>query len=191
MVFIVAGLESDEPDGTGEWEPRHRRAVLRYVYDRDGGRCGLCGEKTKLKGAQVEHIAPKVFTTFDINGVRVVGGREFRSLLHKLDNLQAAHSYCNKRKGNSPDVRKWRHPDMPPLGIGTTLTGSRLMLPAIDEESFLDDGLAPTRKAVQWWAMKLTGLLVVASVLVWLLNPSGREATSALSEWVIQRLFGT
>ena len=59
-------LEMDEPDATGEWEPKHRRAVLRYVYDRDDGRCGLCGAKTKLKGAQVEHIAPKIFTTFNV-----------------------------------------------------------------------------------------------------------------------------
>ena len=43
-------LESDEPDATGAWEPKHRRSVVRYVHDRDGGRCGLCGAKMKIKG---------------------------------------------------------------------------------------------------------------------------------------------
>ena len=97
-------LESDEPDATGKWEPKHRQGVLRYVYDGDDRRCGLCGMEMKLKGAQVEHIAPKVFTTFNINGGKAASGSEFKSVLHKLDNLQAAHSYCNKRKGNSPEV---------------------------------------------------------------------------------------
>ena len=110
-------LESDEPDATGAWEPKHRRSVLRYVHDRDGGRCGLCGAKMKIKGAHVEHIAPKILPTFNINGVKAVSGNQFKSVLHKLDNLQAAHSYCNKPKGNSPDMGRWRHPDMPPLVI--------------------------------------------------------------------------
>lgn len=184
-------LESDEPDGTGKWEPQHRRAVLRYVHDRDGGRCGLCGEKTKLKGAQVEHVVPKVFTTFDIKGGRVVRGSGFRSLLHRLDNLQAAHSYCNKGKSNSPDVQQWRHSEMPPLGIATTLTGSRLMLPAVHEGSVFADRLAATRKAVRWWARRLVGLIVVGSVLLWLVSSSGREAISALSKWMFDRLLGT
>ena len=41
-------------------------------------------------------------------------GTQYKSRLHKIDNLQAAHTYCNKRKGNTPDVDKWRHPAMPP-----------------------------------------------------------------------------
>ena len=182
-------LESDEPDATGEWEPKHRKTVLRYVHDRDGRRCGLCGAKTKLKGAQVEHIAPKIFTTFNINGGRAVSGSGFRSVLHKLDNLQAAHSYCNKRKGNSSEVRQWRHPDMSPLGIAMTPTGSRLMVPAIQGGDSLDDGLAPTKKAAQWWAIKLAVLLLAVLVAVWWASPSGREVTSAVTEWITQRLL--
>ena len=181
-------LESDEPDATGEWEPKHRRAVLRYVYDRDGGRCGLCGAKTKIKGAQVEHIAPKMFATFNLDRGMVVSGSGFRSVLHKLDNLQAAHSYCNKGKGNSPQVRKWRHPDMPPLGVATTTTGSRLMVPAVDKESDLDDGLAPTKKAVQWWAVRAAFLALAALTTVWWLSPSGREVAATLTDWVAQWL---
>ena len=182
-------LEMDEPDATGRWEPNHRRAVVRYVYVREGGRCGLCGAKTKLKGAQVEHIAPKIFTTFNIDRGIAVSGSHFKSALHKLDNLQAAHSYCNERKGNLAQVRKWRHPDMPPLGIATTPSGSLLMVPAIEEESVLDDGLAPTKKAVQWWAVKVTLLLLAISMLVWWLSPSGREMTAALTEWIFQGLL--
>ena len=183
-------LESDEPDATGTWEPRHRRAVLRYVYDRDGGRCGLCSAKTKIEGAQVEHIAPKIFTTFNLNGGRAVSGNQFKSVLHKLDNLQAAHSYCNGLKRNSPEVDRWRHPDMPPLGIATTPAGSRLMVPAADEGGFLDDGLTPTKKALQRWALKIVSLLLAAGFLLWGLSPSGREVSAALTDWVLQQVFG-
>ena len=30
-------LESDEPDATGRWDSAHRRRMLSYVFDRDGG----------------------------------------------------------------------------------------------------------------------------------------------------------
>ena len=182
-------LESDEPDATGEWEPKHRRAVLRYVYDRDGGRCGVCGAKTKLKGAQVEHVAPKIFTTFNIDREIAVSGSGFRSALHKLDNLQAAHSYCNKHKGNVPQVRKWRHRDMPPLAVATTPTGSRLMVPATEDESVLDNGLAPTKKELRWWAVRVAFLLLVVLIAAWWLSPSGRQVTATLTDWLTQGLF--
>ena len=96
-------LELDEPDATGRWDVNQRRKVLRYVYNRDQGRCGLCGGEMKIQGAHVEHIVPKVFAWFDVRkGGKVVSGTRFKSFLHKLNNLQAAHTYCNKRKGNTP-----------------------------------------------------------------------------------------
>ena len=123
-------LERDEPDATGRWDDDHRRKMLRYVYDRDGGRCGLCAGETKQKGAQIEHIVPKVFVLFDVGkDGKAEPGTQYKSRLHKIDNLQAAHTYCNKRKGNTPDVDKWRHPAMPPLTVADTEDGGALVLP--------------------------------------------------------------
>ena len=82
-------LERDEPDAAGRWDPDHARKVLRYVYDRDGGRCGICGAEMKIKGAHIEHIVPKVFAWFDLRrSGKVATGTQYRSLLHKLDRLQ-------------------------------------------------------------------------------------------------------
>ena len=124
-------LERDEPDAAGRWDPDHGRKVLRYVFTRDGGRCGVCAAKMKLKGAHIEHIVPKVFAWFDLlRGGKVATGTQYRSLLHKLDNLQAAHTYCNKRKGNTPEVRKWRHPIMPPLTVAVGDDGEEFVVPS-------------------------------------------------------------
>ena len=123
-------LELDEPDATGRWDPEHRRKVLRYVFDRDGGRCGLCGGEMKLKGAHIEHIVPKVFALFDVRkGGKAVTGSHYKSRLHRLDNLQAAHTYCNRRKGNTPEIRKWRHPDMPVLPVAVAQSGKEFLVP--------------------------------------------------------------
>ena len=123
-------LESDEPDATGRWSPEHGRKVLRYVYDRDGGRCGLCGGKMKIQGAHIEHIVPKVFAVFDVRkGGKAVTGNRYNSRLHRLDNLQAAHTYCNKRKGNTPEVSKWRHPAMPALTVAEATDGREFVVP--------------------------------------------------------------
>ena len=123
-------LERDEPDAAGRWDDDHRRSMLRYVYDRDGGRCGICTAEMKIKGAQIEHVVPKVFVLFDVGkGGKAETGTRYRSRLHKIDNLQAAHTYCNKRKGNTPEVDKWRHPAMPPLAVADTQDGGALVLP--------------------------------------------------------------
>ena len=123
-------LERDEPDAAGRWDDDHRRSMLRYVYDRDGGRCGICTAEMKIKGAQIEHVVPKVFVLFDVGkGGKAEPGTQYKSRLHKIDNLQAAHTYCNKRKGNTPDVAKWRHPAMPPLTVADTEDGGALVLP--------------------------------------------------------------
>ena len=123
-------LERDEPDATGRWDDDHRRRMLSYVYDRDGGRCGLCAGETKIKGAQIEHVVPKVFVLFDVGkDGKAEPGTQYKSRLHKIDNLQAAHTYCNKRKGNTPAVDKWRHPAMPPLTVADTEDGGTLVLP--------------------------------------------------------------
>ena len=123
-------LESDEPDATGRWNKDHRPKVLAYVHDRDGGRCGLCAGEMKLKGAHIEHVVPKVFAVFDVRkGGKAEPGTRYKSRLHKIDNLQAAHTYCNKRKGNTPEVDKWRHPAMPPLTVADAEDGQSLVLP--------------------------------------------------------------
>ena len=123
-------LERDEPDAAGRWDDDHRRSMLRYVYDRDGGRCGICTAEMKIKGAQIEHVVPKVFVLFDVGrGGRAEPGTRYKSRLHKINNLQAGHTYCNKRKGNTPDVDKWRHPTMPPLTVADTQDGTALVLP--------------------------------------------------------------
>ena len=123
-------LERDEPDAAGRWDDDHRRSRLRYVHDRDGGRCGICTAQMKIKGAQIEHVVPKVFVLFDVgkNG-KAEPGTQYKSRLHKIDNLQAAHTYCNKRKGNTPEVVKWRHPAMPPLTVADPEDGRALVLP--------------------------------------------------------------
>ena len=123
-------LERDEPDATGRWDADHRRRMLSYIHTRDGGRCGLCAGETKQKGAQIEHIVPKVFAVFDVGkGGKAEPGINYKSRLHKIDNLQAAHTYCNKRKGNTPEVDKWRHPAMPPLAVADAEDGGTLVLP--------------------------------------------------------------
>lgn len=123
-------LESDEPDAAGRWDDEHRRKMLKYVYGRDGQRCGLCGAEMKLKGAQIEHIVPKVFVFFDVNDRgKAEPGTYYTSRLHKIDNLQAAHTYCNKRKANKPEITKWRHATMPPLTVADTEDGRGLVLP--------------------------------------------------------------
>lgn len=123
-------IELTEPDANGYWDPDERYKALKYVYRRDGGRCGLCGRGMPLEGAQVEHIIPKVFGYFDIRrGGRAVEGEYYESLLHRLDNLQAAHSYCNRRKGNKTDVKLWRHSTMPPLAVAVAKDGQKFVVP--------------------------------------------------------------
>ena len=123
-------LESDEPDAAGRWDDDHRHRMLRYVYDRDGGRCGICTAEMKIKGAQIEHVVPKVFVLFDVGkGGKAEPGTQYKSRLHKIDNLQAAHTYCNKRKGNTPEVDKWRHPAMPPLTVADAEGSGTFVLP--------------------------------------------------------------
>ncbi len=123
-------LESDEPDATGRWDDAHRRRMLSYIHGRDGGRCGLCAGEMKLQGAHIEHVVPKVFAVFDVTkGGKAEPGTRYKSRLHKIDNLQAAHTYCNKPKGNTPDVGKWRHPAMPPLTVADAEDGQSLVLP--------------------------------------------------------------
>ena len=73
---------------------------------------------------------PKVFAVFDVRkGGKAEPGTRYKSRLHKIDNLQAAHTYCNKRKGNTPEVTKWRHPSMPPLTVADAEGGKTIVLP--------------------------------------------------------------
>ena len=123
-------LEAEEPDASGKWSPEHRRKVLRYVYERDDGRCGVCGAETRIEAAHVEHMVPKIFAYFDISKAgKAVQGTRYKSLLHKLDNLQASHTYCNKNKGNTADVTRWRHATMPPLAVALAEDGAEFRVP--------------------------------------------------------------
>ena len=124
------GIEQNEPDATGRWDSEARHKALKYVWKRDDRCCGLCGRKMPLKGGQVEHIAPKVFGFFNIaKGGKAVAGTRYKSQFHKLDNLQAAHSYCNKKKGNTENMKLWRHPTMKPLAIAISQDGEKITAP--------------------------------------------------------------
>ncbi len=123
-------LEAVEPDASGRWSKEHRSKLLRYVYERDDRRCGVCGAETRIEAAQVEHIVPKIFAFFDISKAgKAVRGTRYKSVLHKLDNLQASHTYCNKNKGNAADVTRWRHPTMPPLTVALAEDGAEFRVP--------------------------------------------------------------
>ncbi len=127
-------LEADEPDATDRWKPKHRQKVLDYLHIRDGERCGLCGGTMKLKGAQVEHVVPKRFAVFELIAEgEAQQGTYYTSVLHGMENLQAAHPRCNKYKGNTPDIRRWRHPSMPRLVVAKAQDDRVLMLPQQDD----------------------------------------------------------
>ena len=71
-----------------------------------------------LKMLHIEHVVPKTFGLFTVRkGGFAQQGLRYRSRVHKLDNLQAAHPPCNKAKGNTPNVKKWRHMAMPSLTV--------------------------------------------------------------------------
>ena len=123
-------LERDEPDANDRWDSGHRLKVVNYLDVRDGGRCGLCGGQMKLKGAHVEHVAPKRYAVFELSAQGTARqGTYYRSVLHGMDNLQLAHPRCNRHKGNAADIRRWRHPSMPPLVVAQAVDGRVLMLP--------------------------------------------------------------
>ena len=42
----------------------------------------------------------------------------------------SAHTYCNKRKADKPEINKWRHETMPPLTVADSDNGRGLVLPA-------------------------------------------------------------
>ena len=126
--YNTQDLELRQPDATGVWQKEDRAMILNYVYQRDGERCGLCGGDMVIKGACVEHIVPKIFALFDISRTgRAITGVKFKSLFHKTDNLQAAHTYCNRRKGNTTDMAQWRHPSMPLLEVAIFRDGRKLI----------------------------------------------------------------
>lgn len=86
--------------------------------------------ETRIDAAHVEHIVPKIFAYFDISkSGKAVQGIRYKSLLHRLDNLQASHTYCNKNKGNTADVTRWRHPTMPPLAVALAEDGAEFRVP--------------------------------------------------------------
>lgn len=126
-------LESDEPDATDRWEREHRLRVLKYLHERDSGRCGLCtGEirEQDLKRAHIEHIIPKDFVRFELSPKgKAIHGGHYESKLHAMDNLQIAHPRCNKKKGDTADVYRWRHPEMPQRAAGEAIDGWVLLLP--------------------------------------------------------------
>ncbi len=125
-------VKQKRPDGsTGRWNPDDRSRVVAYLRWRDDRKCGLCALAIKQPDAQIEHVVPKKFGWFDIKGNkqgrRAIAGREWRSRLHHPDNLQVAHQYCNRAKGNTPDPLNWRHPDLRPLPVAERRTEPTLL----------------------------------------------------------------
>ena len=102
---------------TGRWKSEDRREVLDYLAWRDKSRCGLCAMPVPTGEAQIEHVVPKKFGMFDVSGGRASAGRTLRSMLDHVNNLQLAHDYCNRAKGNTPYISRWRHPRFPSLPV--------------------------------------------------------------------------
>ena len=113
---------------TGRWQSEDRHTVLNYLIWRDGGRCGLCAMPLPAGEGQVEHVVPKKFGYFDFSKGRASPGSTLESKLHHVDNLQAAHDYCNRAKGNRPVATNWRHPGLPPLPVAQVASGARTYL---------------------------------------------------------------
>lgn len=69
---------------------RRKRGLIRLkLFERDGGRCGICGELVDMSisplepnGPTIDHIRPKC-----------------RSGSNAWVNLQLAHERCNQKKG--------------------------------------------------------------------------------------------
>ena len=77
---------------------------------------------------QIEHVIPKKFGYFDFSKGRASPGTTLESKLHHVDNLQVAHDYCNRAKGNSATGIKWRHPGLPSLPVAKVTSGARTYL---------------------------------------------------------------
>lgn len=145
-------VKGKRPDGsTGKWDPDDRNIVVGYLWWRDDRRCGLCALPMARSDAQIEHVVPKKFGLFDLHRTRrgrsAVAGREWRSRLHHPDNLQVAHAYCNRPKGNTPDPSKWRHPELRPLPVAENTVGAGyLWLPRREGAGRLHEGGMPERR---------------------------------------------
>ncbi len=129
----------NEPDAAGRWTPNERREVLRHLYERDGGRCGICGAEVPLEIAQVEHVVPRVFAYFSVRkgGKADKSGGYYKSKMHGYDNLQVAHPHCNKHKGNKAAVKEWRHSKMPPLVVAIADDGKVFTTPWVKSDGLV------------------------------------------------------
>lgn len=58
-------------------------ATREYLYQRDGGICGICGEEADHSNWDADHVVP-----------RSQGGPA------TLENFRVAHPTCNKKRGN-------------------------------------------------------------------------------------------
>ncbi|MGC8490095.1 MAG: HNH endonuclease [Clostridia bacterium] len=88
-------LPSLPPDWSGPPSPAVRKRVSaprrRALWERDQGRCGLCGQPVTYDDAVIDHIQPVAH-----------GG------LTTPENLQMAHPSCNAYKSSSPNPSVWR-----------------------------------------------------------------------------------
>ena len=117
------------PDAsTGRWQSEERHTVIRYLAWRDGGRCGLCAMPLPTNQGQIEHVIPKKFGHFDFSNGRASPGTTLESKLHHVDNLQVAHDYCNRAKGNNAAGIDWRHPGLPSLPVAKVTIEARTYL---------------------------------------------------------------
>ena len=176
---------------TGRWDPGDRAEILAYLAYRDEGRCGLCALPLPVSEGQVDHVVPKKFGLFDFSRGSARAGRMLESMLHHVDNLQVAHDYCNRAKGNTPSAVKWRHPMLPSLPVarqvGTPRTylwvpernGDRAM-PAAPTSAGISESLAPAgarvrpasgiRRGIRVALFVLSALLVLSALTYGLQN---------------------
>lgn len=95
IASIILVLEGYEPEPLGPPTVRYgglRHQWGRQVFDRDGGRCGICGEliegalteagELRADAVHLDHIVPLA-----------LGGTHFP------ENLRPAHPLCNARRG--------------------------------------------------------------------------------------------
>jgi len=130
---------------TGRWDRGDRAEILAYLASRDDARCGLCALPLPVGEGQVEHVVPKRFGFFDFSGGSARPGGTLKSMLHHVDNLQIAHDYCNRAKGNTPSAVKWRHPMLPSLPVARQVGAPRtfLWVPERDRDGATVAALTP------------------------------------------------
>lgn len=112
---IVNYIKYREKDHTNaerqrRYREKRRDPVITAVIERDGERCGICGESVSPSRAHLDHIVP-LFQ----DGPASEGSAM---------NYQLAHPACNNGKSGGATNRPWRHLSMPPVTVLGVTYGS-------------------------------------------------------------------